>query len=162
MKNKIDPIIYDGWKPNGCSKAVINLQLIGAEKVIYAKEYKCQPHYRLYLSYQGEVRSIELLEKEFRSPNLFDIIFDKFEQLFPNFDRWIDPDESETSSITCQFRQDVKRLAGDNHLVIIPFFGGLFTDQNSGRLDYYRPLTYKMRTDLRGNSNALPVPGTIC
>ena len=44
MKNKIDPIIYDGWNPNGCSKAVINLQLIGAEKVIYAKEYKCQPH----------------------------------------------------------------------------------------------------------------------
>ena len=154
MKNIIDPIIYDGWKPNGCSKAVINLQLIGAEKVIYAKEYKCQPHYRLYLSYQGEVRSIELLEKEFRSPNLFDIIFDKFEQLLPNFDRWIDPDKSEISSIIYQFRQDVKRLAGDNHLVTIPFFGGLFRDQNLSRWDYYRPLTYKMRTDLRGHSSA--------
>lgn len=154
MKNKIDPIIYDGWKPNGCSKAVINLQLIGAEKVIYAKEYKCHPHYRLQLSYQGEVRSIELLEKEFRSPNLFDIIFDKFEQLLPNFDRWIDPDKSEISSITYQFRQDVKRLAGDKHLVDVPFFGGLSHDQNLGRWDYYRPLTYKMRTDLRVNSSA--------
>lgn len=154
MKNKIDPIIYDGWKPNGCSKAVINLQLIGAEKIKYADEYKCHPHYRLQLSYQDTVCFVELLEKEFRSPNLFDIIFDKFEQLLPNFDRWIDPDESETSSITYQFRQDVKRLAGDNHLVTIPFFGGLSRDQNSGGWDYYRPLTYKMRTDLRVNSSA--------
>ena len=154
MKNNIDPIIIDGWKPNGYSTPVINLQLIGAEKIKYAEEYKCHPHYRLQLKYQGEVRSIEFLEKEFRSPNLFDIIFDKFESLVPDFERWIDPDESETSSITYQFRQDVKRLAGANHLVDIPFFGGLYSDPRLGRWDYYPPLTHRMRSSLKGNSNA--------
>ena len=112
------PIISKGWKPEGYLNPVINLQLVNAVKIIYDEPYKCHPHYQLHLQYQSVEgaesveRTIELQEKEFRSPNLLDIVFDKFENECGDFQfsRWIDPNESDVSDITHQFRHTIKTV----------------------------------------------------
>ena len=154
MEKSKEVITLYGWKPNDYSTFVINLQLNDAEKVIYAEEYKCHPHYRLYLQYYSEKHLVEVSDKEFTSPNLFEIIFDKFEQLDPRFSRSIDLDESKMGDIVRQFRHDIKKLAGSRPLVSTSFSGGLEYDRRLGQWFYYPPLTYRMRTALKANSNA--------
>ena len=53
MDKIIIPIISEGWRPDGYSYPVINLQLINAVKIMYDEPYKCHPHYQLHLQYQS-------------------------------------------------------------------------------------------------------------
>lgn len=156
------PIISKGWKPEGYLNPVINLQLVNAVKIIYDEPYKCHPHYQLHLQYQSVEgaesveRTIELQEKEFRSPNLLDIVFDKFENECGDFQfsRWIDPNESDVSDITHQFRHTIKNCAGDNNLIRIPFYGGWEYDKKIQKWFFYRPINQSMRDSLKARSFA--------
>ena len=154
MDKMIIPIISEGWRPDGYSYPVINLQLINAVKIIYDEPYKCHPHYQLHLQYQSVKHTIELQEKEFRSPDLFDIVFDKFENECRDiqFSRWIDPNESDVSNITHQFRHTIKSLAGDNDLIRIPFYGGWEYDKKIQKWFFYRPINQSMRDNLKARS----------